>query len=378
MRTIAMLQITIVALVLGALALTDAYGADEPKPINIVSANLKRGLTPSDIQQVKAHAEYWVDSIGNGETAGAVYSARESILADYDKYGKSIRYQVEFARSTAAKLPAAMKRLSIADRLKSLKEINYAIVISEMAQLTAIDAIDSLVGHANPGVRFLAWRGYRGIRDDAIVAGKEHAEKLFNALKKRAGVEPSPLVAAVIVDVLHIKESAWTTNAFKKAFEGNFKTLIVMLKPCCNRLAAGEASWARPCIAAIPILQSAAEFYKPDTKMTTVILQHLINIAQAGAKAYAAAKAVGPEAFRCIPLLLQVEPAIGSLTDHSEIKEIRGPLLDKKKGPDEKTRAIRRGVLEWIDRLEDLGVKTPVFTPIKTSAATTQPVKTAN
>jgi hypothetical protein len=109
-----------------------------------------------------------------------------------------------------------MQKLLPTDELKSMKEINYALVISGMTQLTTIDAIDLLVSHPNPGVRFLAWRSYREIRDDAIGAGGANADKLFASLKKRAAIESSPLVASVIVDVLYIKKSAWTSNAQKK------------------------------------------------------------------------------------------------------------------------------------------------------------------
>jgi hypothetical protein len=265
-----------------------------------------------------------------------------------------------------------MGTLSKDDRLISLKEVNFAIAISQMTQLTAIGAVDALVRHENPGVRFLAWRGYKGIRDQAIRKGGQDAKMLFAALARHAKTEQSPLVATAIIDVLNPGKSALTANAFKKAFERSFDALIEILKPCCNRLAAGDARWARPCLAALPILKIASEFYKPNPKKATQILQQLINIAQAAAKAFAAAGGVGNGAFQCIPLLQQVEQAIGSLTSDSGT-DIREPLLDKKRKPAEKSSAIRRGVLEWIDRLEELGVKEPVFTPIKAPAPTTQP-----
>jgi hypothetical protein len=370
-----MLRISIVALVFGALAPPAAHGAPEPKPISIASANLKAGLTQSDIKQVRTHAEYWVAELAAAERAEGVYNAREGILADYNKYGDSLRYKVEFARSTAAVVPTTLAALSQNDRLKAQKEINFAIVISKMPQLTAISAMDVLVKHANPGVRFLGWQGYKGVRDDAIRGGGAGVKTLQAALQRHAGTEPSPLVAAVIVDVMRLDTRDLKSKTFQKAFDLNFNTLIVMQKTTCSRLAAGDADWARPCIAALPILRDANEFYKPDNKKTAAILQQLINVAQAGAKAYAAAGGTGPKAFQCVPLLLQVEPIIGSISNDSG-RDIRDPLLDKKKGDVEKATAIRRGVLEWIDRLEELGVKTPVFAPIKKPSPTTQPAKT--
>ena len=371
MRMIATLRISIAALVLGALALSGTHAA-EPKPISIVSANLKRGLTRSDIAQIKLHVEYWVAELAGAQTVQAAYKAREGFLADYNKYATSIRYQVEFARSAAAAVPPAVEKLNRNDQLISLKEINFAIVVSEMAQLTTIPALDALVRHENPGVRFLAWRGYRGVRDQAIRKGKDDAKTLFAALRRHAATEPSPIVAAAIVDVLDIEKSALTAEAFKKAFDLNFNTLVGMLKTCCDRLAVGEGDWARSSIAALPILQSADGFYKPDRKKAALIVQQMVNIAQAAAMAYDAAEGQGRVAFQCAPLLRQVEPAIGSLSADSG-NEIRKTLLDKKKSSIEKSKAIRRAVLDWIDRLESLGVRKPVFTPIKAPAATTQP-----
>jgi len=376
MQMIAMLRIPVIALVLGSLVMSGAHAA-EPEPIKISPANLKDGLVKKDIAQIQLHTNYWVAELTSAKTTGDVYRAREGLLADYGKYATSLRYQVEFARSAAAVVTRAMGKLTGNDPLSSVKEINCAIVISKMPQLTAVNAIDAMVGSTNPGVRFLAWRGYRGVRKQIIRKGGKVSNTLFATLAKHAATEPNPLVTAVIIDVLHIKKSDLTTKPFTKAFDHSFNTLVGMLKSCCNRLAGGDAAWTRPCIAAIPVLMDAAEFYKPDNKKNTLIIQQLMNIAQAAAKAFAATDGTGDGAFHCTPLLLKVEPAIGSLTKDSG-REIRNPLLDRKMSPQEKSSAVRRGVLEWIDRLEELGIKEPVFTPIKPPAPTTQPAtKTA-
>jgi len=373
MRMIAMLRISTVALVFGALSLSGAVAA-EPDPIRIASTNLKRGLVKDDIKQINAHTRYWVSELAAAKTAADIYAAREGILADYNKYATSIRYQVQFARSVAGIVPAAVKKLGTNDRLISLKEVNFAIAVSKMTQLTSIPALDALVGNKNPGVRFLAWRGYREVRDQAIRKGGQDARTLFAALQRHAATEPSPLVAAVIVNILHIDKSAWTTEAFKKAFDLTFNTLVGMQKACCDRLAGGDADWARPCIAALPILLSADGFYKPDRKKATLIIQQMVNIAQAAAKAFAIANGQGMAAFQCTPLLQQVEQDIGSLTNDSG-RDIRNTLRDKKMSSLEKSKAIPRVMLDWIDRLEELGIKKPVFTPTKAPApaVTTQP-----
>ena len=379
MRTIAILQITIITLVLGALLAPYANGAEEPDPINIVAANLKRGLTANDTRQINEHVDYWIATLVNAKKSSVVYKAREGILADYGKYGsgeKSLSFQVEFARSTAKGILAGMDKLSKADPLKSLKDINLAIVISEMKKFTSAPALDALVKHETPAVRLLAWRGYLTIRDNLIRTGEKDATTMQANLSNLAGGESNPLVASVIVDVLRIKKADLTTKAFRTAFNQNFKTLNVLLKTSCSHLATGQASWARPCLGALPILEAASDYYKPDAKAATAILQQLLNIAQAGAKAYASADGLGSVAFQCTPLLLQVEPILETLSNNPKTRDIRDPLLDRKKSAVEKCKAVRRGVLEWLDRLEDAGVVKPVFTPIK-PVATTQPVKPA-
>ncbi|MBT3201271.1 MAG: hypothetical protein HN350_15330 [Phycisphaerales bacterium] len=379
MRTIAILQTTIITLVLGAVLAPYANGAEEPDPINIVAANLKRGLTANDTRQIDEHVQYWITTLVDAKKSATVYKAREGILADYGKYGsgeKSMSYQVGFARSTAKAVPAGIAKLSKADPLKSLKDINLGIVVSEMKQATIAPALDALVKHEAPAVRLLAWRGYLAIRDNLIRAGGDVATTMQSNLANLAGSESNPLVAEVIVEILNIKKADLATKAFRDAFDQNFKTLAVLLKTSCNHLATGQAGWARPCLRALPILKAAADYYKPDAKSATAILQQLLNIAHAGAKAYASSDGLGAVAFQCTPLLLQAEPILATLSNNTDVRDIRDPLLDRKKSALEKSKAVRRGVLEWLDHLEDAGVKKPVFTPIK-PAATTQPVKPA-
>jgi hypothetical protein len=370
MRMIAMLRIPVITIVLGSLLVANVH-AEKPAPIKILPVRLRQGLTKDDVDQIRSHVKYWTNQLASAKTPGDIYQAQEGFTEDYEKYNKSIRYQSVFARNTATIIRPVMEKLSPNDKLISVKEINFALILSKMPQLGTIGAIDAMVAHKNPGVRFLGWKGYLGIRDQAIRSRKE-AKILFAALKKHAGTEPNPLVASAIVDVLNIKKALLTSKPFTKAFDENFKTLIGVLKNCSDRLASGDSSWARPCVAAIPILQTAAEVYKPAKDKNTLIIQQMINIAQAAAKAFAAYNGQGVGASQCVPLLLQIEPAIGKLTGNNDV-DIREPLNNKKIGPGEKSSAVRLGVLEWIDRLEELGIKKPEFTPIKSSKPTTKP-----
>ena len=365
MQMIAMLRLSAVALVFGALAPYNADAAGEPEPITIPNANLKGVLTKSDVAQIKAHAEYWVATLAGAKTAKTVYDSREGLLADFNKYGPdSLSYKVQFARSTAAVVPAALKKMDRNDKLLALKEVNLAMAVSRIPELPIITATDALVNHKNPGVRFLGWRSYRAISAKAINTGGKDARMLFAALQKHAATEPSPIVAAVIIDVLYIKKSAWENKEFKKAFDRNYKILTTAVQPCCTRLAAGDTEWGRVGAAMIPMLKDANEYYKPDSKIAAQILQQLVTVAFAGATAYHKNKAAGSGSLHCIGLLQQAEQTLCSLTGRTDTN-IRKPLFNKKSSTAEKTPAVLLGVHDWIDRLEDLGVKTPVFKPAK-------------
>ncbi|MCP4374879.1 MAG: hypothetical protein GY794_01660 [bacterium] len=369
MRMIAMLRISVITVVLGALLVTTVH-AEKPEPIRIPSGRLSLGLNEKDIKQIRTRIEYWTKQLASADTSSDVYSAQKGFLDDYENYD-SIRYKTVFARTTAKIVLPVMEKLNPSDKLISLKEINFAIILSRIPQLGTIDAINVMVGHKNPGVRFLAWKGYRGIRDQAIRSRKE-AQILFTALKKHAAIESNPLVASVIIDVLNIKKELLSAKPFSKAFDGNFNALIELLKNSCDRLASGDSAWARPCITAIPMLQTAAEFYKPAKDKNTLVIQQLINIAQAGAKAFATSNGRSADTFQCTPLLRQVELAICRLTGNKDT-DIRKPLNDKKMNFKQKSLAVRLGVLEWIDRLEELGIEKPKFTPVKAPKPTTQP-----
>ncbi len=113
MRTIAMLRVSVVALVLGALALPCAQAAEEPQPINISASNLATGLLDSDTAQIKLHVEYWLSETTAAESAGHVYAAREGLVADYNKFSASAHYKVEFARITASLVNATLVKFDI-------------------------------------------------------------------------------------------------------------------------------------------------------------------------------------------------------------------------------------------------------------------------
>jgi len=353
-----------------------AFG--KPKPIVISRVNLNTRLTRGDIAQIAEHVKYWVDQIVQAKTTKDVYDARDGLLAEYNKYASSQPYQLGFARTTAQIVPGGLTRITGSSQLDSIKHVNLAIAMSRMTRTTAIPALHVLVRHGNSGVRYLGWRGLRVVRDRVILRGGQETKRLFATLTERAKVESSALVAAQMIDVLNVGKTAppgVTEADFGRTQNRAFETLVTVLSSCCNRLAAGDASWSRPCEVALGALGTFTQVYRKNPNMVRVVTQQTVNIAWAAAEAYQSTGAKGMQAAMCDSLLQRVEPVIEALAGKKG-RHIREPLADKEMSAAEKIPAVLNGVLEWIEALGDRRIKKPVFQkpkPKVTAPATTQP-----
>jgi len=362
-----------------AVAVTMAAApSTRPAPINIGRASLSTQLNRDDIAQIDKHVKYWVDKIVAAKTAEEAYDARDSLLAEYNKYASSRSYQLSFARSTASIAPGGLAQIESTSRVNSIKQLNLAIAMSRMTRLTSVAGLNALIGHDNPGVRYLGWRGLRTVRDQAILRGGQEVKTLFAALTERAKTESSALAAAQIVNTLHvgrISPPGISEADFGRTQNQAFEILVSVLSSACNRLAAGDTSWSRTCETALPALKSFAVIYRKNPNMLRVVVQQSVNIAWATAKAYESTNGKGAPAMVCSSLLQQTEPVIEALTNLKG-KYIRTELAKKKMSIEEKIPAVQNAVLEWVEKLRGKGVKKPVFEkpkPKKTDVPTTQP-----
>ena len=349
----------------------------KPPLIKIHAGRLRTGLIAEDRKQIRARIRYWARIMAEAEDTEALLRARKGLLSDYRKYTSGI-YRRGFASAANALVTPVLTRLQAAGTLHRAKEVNFAIALSEMAQLPIQPTLDALVAHRNPGVRYWAWRGYAAIRKDVLIKGETSAEAMLASLAKAAKTEPSPLVITPVFDVLHLPQAppaGVEKDSYAKVRRRGLTILLTGLMPRCAGVANGQAADLRPCDKALPALKTYSDAFPDEQGLRDTILQHVVNIGFAAAVAYSKAESTDTNAREYEALMIHAEQTIHLLTDARDrffrrpLLKGEHPLTGKKIASDEKPGIIEWSAHKWVERLKERGIVTPVF---KKPQATTQ------
>jgi hypothetical protein len=241
-----------------------------------------------------------------------------------------------------------------------IKQVNAALVLSRMPQVIMQPALEKMVVHRNPAVRYLGWRGYRGVRTLLLAQGPSYRQTMFRSLDAAVARENSPLVIRAIFGVLRIPAAgaAVPEDVRRKAQEQAFAIFRQIWPNCCRRVLAGNAVMAEVSQEGLAALLNFAPIFRTQKASSEAILQMVVEMTWCSAMAYDQAGAAGPIAAANTVLLRECEKALNSLKD-TRHKDIEAPLTDPKQS--DRGSAVRLGVLEWIKLLKDDGVVKPSF-----------------
>jgi len=176
----------------------DAAGpAGAPKLEISAEAMKAKTLSPQDRQKIRQALEFHANLLRRAKVADAtdIDSARKGMLDLYRRF-KGTTHQYAVAELAAEILTPLLK---LPNRLK---QINVALVLSQMPQASVQPALEQMVVHPNEAVRYLGWTGYQSIWRAAVAEGRPAVEKMYAALSKRADAETSAIVVAAIWDIL--------------------------------------------------------------------------------------------------------------------------------------------------------------------------------
>ena len=360
-----------------------------PPAIEIPPELAQANLLGIHKKQIQARVKYWKDLLTNTSDTATVVKIRVTMLGrkDYGLLYDSVIYQNAYAKECASQMMGLLSGKAIpqtnSDRLKELKRLNVAMILSNMHQEPTLPAMYYMIRSHNQALRYLGWKGLVGTRKILLQSGRENVAKFIAVVKENLPKETNPLILEQTFTVMDfsgpeaavISESTRKTvqQAFlpilQKAWD-NYRTLLkeTTAKPADDKKKIDGDVLAVALAKGIDALAGIGKNLK-NPKDTTTILQMTLNMADSAAKAYD--KALGEEKNKktikaLAKLLLTCETAMNTTASLTQ-KYIDTAL--KVKNPEERGPAVRSAVIvQWGDQLKKVGVKD--VTPIKASRKT--------
>ena len=276
-------------------------------------------LTPNDPNAAEKIADYCkgiVADLVKATTEKQILDARASLAGGYRtaiSRGHAYAYSQESSKAVTPLLTGGLKD---ADPLKKLKEVNVALFVSRLKDVSAQAGLNVMAGHANPGVRLLAWKGYKGLQSAVMAQGFEQAKTMFDTLTKAAATEKSWPVLGRMMEALTLPLEAGSAVAapvWQYAQQESMNVLEGKWKMICRAVRAGGPDGihvARLGIAAWRNLH----LIDPDSNATTkAALQAIIDAVWCAGRAFDAANGKGRIAQDATLLLRDGEKALNEI-----------------------------------------------------------------
>jgi len=365
--------------------------AQEPGPLSIPDIELTAGLSPDSINQIDTRLEFYSDELRQADEQDDIIEARESLVGLYQRYDSpTFRYTVA---SRAAEIVTPL--LEIDD---PQKQINAALVLAQMPQFSMQDALEKMVVHSNPAVRYLGWKGYRNARDRILAQRNTQAvDRMFQSLTTAATDGTSPVVVRAVFEMLSyptLRPEAVSQTDYDQARRRSLDILQKCWEARCRQAAQGNIQIAEALRTGVSAISNAWNLIQGDTEARTQFLQMIVDAAWSAALAYdqayqtaqTAVSLAKDDAKRKVAigslLMLDCEESLNAVTglDESYVR----PALTDNDIPDRASAPLgyldmesgqQLGVRGWVKRLEDRGVRQPEIelpTPTTVPAAEEQ------
>jgi hypothetical protein len=349
----------------------------QPPKINLEELSKRDRLTRGEKEQVRGRIKYWLKIIRTAEKPTEIIKGARGLLQDYQDLKKKPRHQYTFASLVSEEAVPVFKQLGGQHRL--LRETNLALALSQMPQLEIQKALEEMIVHRNPAVRFYGWRGYRRLREQVLIFGSRYTDKMYRSMRTRATEETSAPVVTALFQAIYMPPVP-PPGVSIRSFLQYQRSAFEILKGCwikrCKEVWGGNGGIADASRKGVAGLANFVAVFKNDKAKRTDVLQMAINMAYCSAKAFDEALKKIREAEKkeqknypaveardaCAQLLRDCENTLNYVTGEQR-RFISRPLSN----PDEEDPglAVRMGVLEWIAVLKDEGLTDPekIFKP---------------
>ena len=376
-----------------AAATSLALQAAEPPRLQISKEALGGMLGSDEVGQIRERLEYFAKIMrnaddGKAEEISEIYEARKGISDTYTTYDStSFRY-------TTASLAAEILTPFL-DADSELKRVNAALALSAMPQVTIQPALEKMIVHPSPSVRYLGWEGYRSAWVRVVGQGPLPTKTMFASLAKRAEGEDSAHVMGAIWQMLQLRADVPPDppRGMRPPKQLAFDILRKTWRKRCRQIHDGSLPMAKVARKAIAAVIDHATAPGGGKDKTAAICQMLCDMMYASAKAYEAdsiavgdldnagdeatakrKKPLGAVGRANATLLLRCEMALNGLLGASQAKRkdyIHAVLTDRRLSRKDRGRRMvfwedldtgkRYGAMWWLEDLKKFGVRKPDF-----------------
>jgi len=299
------------------------------------------------------------EAIATSQDAGEIIAARERLIKDY-QFAASESRGFAYAEEAAKKCQPA---LAADDPLAAVRQVNAAMAIAKMPQVSIQPALDAMVAHSNPAVRYLGWRAYHNIRMLLLAGGQRFAQQMLTSVETALAKEDSPVVLTALLEMAVYPATPPSTVSQQALSEAQNRTFAALAKnwSICGQLAMdGTVDATTAAGKAVEAAASLCDLTGRKEADKKAAAQVIVGLMWCATKVWVDStdEQYADEAHQ--GLLREAEARLNALSGLNK-RFIQKPIDDKDK---ELKAALRRGALEWLDALkEPLGVSEPKIEP---------------
>jgi hypothetical protein len=352
-----------------AVVLLSAGTAVAQPQLDVSCEQLGGGALPSAVEaRINDYVKHWAGVMGGSDDT-QVFEARRRIEEGFDKCPDSAQYQFAYAR---ALVEALQPLLGSGDRLR---QVNAALAIAGTRHMRIRPALDEMVRHPNPAVRYLGWYGYQRIRTLVLAQGRDYSKPMFASLAERAQAETVPYVVRRILGTFYlppVRPPVISEGEYRWAQQQAMEVFLESWPAQCRRILLGDPETPAAVQRGMLALMGFHTAFGDQPDRRTKLMQALVDAMYCASRAYDAAKvdagseqqqARAQRVRRTNASLLQ--EAERHLSEISQLRRghVTAALTDE--NVLDRGARVRQAVLKWVDDLKaaELDIEEPSFKP---------------
>ena len=326
-----------------------------------------------DEATIEQRVSHWITVIGTAEDPDQIVDAQEQLARDYGVLTQP-QNRYKYASEVASGALRLLGEPDAADALRVNRELNIAMAVAAMDQVSIQRALRVLVAHPNEGVRFWGWKGYGKSLAVLLAQGGESAQAVFQDVQQHAANETAPLVWSAIFDMFNLPVSLPDTvspDGWDAAAKNFLTALFQQWNTLCGQVLAGDEASIHTAGKGVAALARLSRFDTGNPNATTRSLQSLVNMMWATYKAYDQEEEGDPNVDVAAAVLVACEQSLKGLSGISEepVKNAMtmtsfkvGDRPVKLRSKAQRSPFVGDAVLTWISKLEERGVVKPDLT----------------